>query len=768
MPPGLALRLEDNEWIVIRRVTLLLVVALLTAAVAATTGARAQEPQPSLVEASLQALSGLVGKDGGHCELKDAVDDETAEDTELPFVKCDDGLPAGTGGANGIPVPVAYHSSLAGNDYSGLPRVADPDEITAKNAMFDLAPDAEGERITLDVDITLPPSAGIANEYVQPWKFTKTPRGGFPVIVLMHGCCSGNKNSWEAPTIDAAGERWHQSNAWYASQGYVVINYTARGFRNANDEGSSGTTQLDSRSFEINDYQYLVGLLADHDAQRRAAGLKPIFNVNPRKVATVGGSYGGGFSWLALTDPRWKSPMTGTSIKLAAAAPRYGWTDLVEALIPSGHYFDVDPETGQTAVMPTTPADAPSRHPIGVEKQSIVSLLYSSGNLLDRDHTTFPAYMDDAYQRLQQGEPYSGDAQIEQIVDWFLNDRSAYYQERFWKQVSNGMRVPIFMATTWTDPLFTTMQSGVAFYNKLKSINPKYPMQMYLGDYQHFVANKAKEWGDLCGDDHHVCIADDYRVDGVLKLASPASRVRVGANTRMNVFLDHYLRAKGTAPANRVWATTTICASNATEGFPVDEPGIEYRAGSWRGLAPGTKRFAWSGGGVATTTTSSSAADNHAAESDPGFRYTQTNKCYATPSSEAVPGVVQYETEPIAESFTMMGLPMLKLTYTATATSGDYWVAARLFDKQPDGTITMVTRGVCRVNETTDPDVGCSAFQLWGNGWTFEKDHTLLLEVSQSDSPMFRKDNFPSSLALEAAELKLPLTEPARRKDFRD
>jgi predicted acyl esterase len=736
--------------------------------------ASAQTEPPAVIKDSIDALGGLVGKAGGHCQLRDAADDEIETNTELPYVKCDDGLPASGGGANGIPVPVAYTSNASGDDYSKLPLPADETQRAEKVALYDLQPDEPGDRVTLDVDITMPAAGGIAGEYEQPWKLTKTPKDGFPVVVLMHGCCGGNKNSWEATTVDGAaagaeGESWHQSNAWFAARGYVVINYTARGFRNMNDEGSSGTTQLDSRRYEINDYQYLVGLLVDHDQARRAAGLKPIFNVNPRKVAAVGGSYGGGFAWLALTDPKWKSPATRTPVKVAAAAPRYGWTDLLEALVPSGHYLEHDHDTGRTIVPPATVEDAVSRHPIGVAKQSIVSLLYASGNLMATNHTTFPAWMHSAFQRLQAGEPYDGDAELEEVAGWFLSDRSAYYQERFWTQVSKRLRVPAFIAATWTDPLFTTGESGVRFYNKLKRMVPDYPVQMYLGDYQHFTANKVKEWADICGDDHHVCRLEDYRTaTNGLNLGYAASRVRVGATTRMNRFLDHYLKGQGRTPKRQVWATTTICAANATEGLPVDEPGIEYVAPSWRALAPDTTVFRWKGGGLTATTTSTAATDNHAQESDAGYRQTQANKCFTTSTAESSPGVVQYVSEPIGQPFTMIGLPSLKLTYTATTGASDHWVAARLYDKAADGTMTMVTRGVCRVATATAPDVTCEIFQLWGNAWTFEKDHTLVLEVTQSDTPMFRRNNFPSSLSFEAADLRLPTTRETFRRDFRD
>lgn len=143
---------------------------------------------------------------------------------------------------------------------------------------------------------------------------------------MMHGCCAGDKTSWKGSRIDEAGERWHYNSAWFAARGYVVIAYTARGFVNGSNKGSTGQTQLDDRRFEINDYQYLAGLLAD-DA---------FFNVDPAKVVPTGGSYGGGFSWLALTDPTWKSP-GNLDMKTAAAAPRYGWTDLLQSLVPNGN-----------------------------------------------------------------------------------------------------------------------------------------------------------------------------------------------------------------------------------------------------------------------------------------------------------------------------------------------------------------------------------------------------------------------------------------------
>lgn len=740
----------------------LLVVAMLGPSLHLVGGgpAAAIEPDP-LIQDSLAALTGLVDEED--CKPGDALDGDIENGLQLPFVLCNDGLPARGGGEFAIPVPVKYKADASGDDHSRLPKPASLEEAAAAAAVDDLRPEREN-RISLDVDITLPPTRPMKRLLGLDVPVVKPPKGGYPVIVFMHGCCGGNKTSWQAATVDASNEQWHHSNAWFASRGYVVINYTARGFRNNEDRGSTGTTQLNSRRYEINDYQYLVGLLADHDAMQRAAGEAPLFRIDPKKVAAVGGSYGGGFSWLALTDPTWKSPAYDVPVKLAGAVTKYGWTDLVESLVPSGHYLDRKPTTSKTFVAPTDPAKALSRDPIGVLKQSIVAGLYATGNQMAGNHTTFPDYVHEGLARLQQGEPYDEDPMLEALVDSFLNDRSAYYQERYWKRVSKGMRIPVYAAATWTDPLFPTMET-VRFYNKLRALDRGYPITMYLGDYQHFAQNKPKEWDDLCGSDHHVCQVKDYtRADGSFNLMKAPSRVRKGVNWRMNKFLDFYLRGKGKRPKKDVSATSTICPANATDRYKADEPGAEYRAASWRALAPTVEKFSWEGGGAATSTTSSTAIDGHSQESDPVARDRTSNKCFTTSQTSPGPGVVVYEDD-IRRDFTMMGIPSVTLEHESTAT--DYWIAARMFDKRPDGTMTMVARGVCRVNKTVSPDETCQTFDLFGNGWMFNKGHKLVVEVTQADQPFLRRDNFPSTVTYRSATIELPVAPEALKVDFR-
>ena len=159
----------------------------------------------------------------------------------------------------------------------GLPPKA-PDAATMPGA------DPDGN-IALDVDISMPTTARAARRLSADRVHARLLPGQ-----------QGRLGARRAST--RAGEHWHYNNAWFASRGYVVLNYTARGFHERHRQGSTGQTQLDSRLFEINDFQYLAGLVADDS----------FFNVDPQKVVATGGSYGGGFAWLALDRPEVDEP----------------------------------------------------------------------------------------------------------------------------------------------------------------------------------------------------------------------------------------------------------------------------------------------------------------------------------------------------------------------------------------------------------------------------------------------------------------------------
>ena len=629
------------------------------------------------------------------------------------------GRTANNGGVSGVRVPAKY------DGFEALP---------AKSGDAALVPGADAQGfITLDVDISRPT--------------VPAPPGGYPMVVFMHGCCAGDKFAWQSGDL-GTGERWHYNNAWFASRGYVVVNYTSRGFRNqAGGGGSTGETELDSRLYEINDYQYLAGLIADDS----------FFNVNPNKVVPTGGSYGGGFAWLALTDPKWQSP-GGKAMKLAATAPRYGWTDIVYSLIPTGHHSQY-------------PDDLPafdgsdSTDPFGIPKQTINNILYGTGQF----GATFTPDVGEAFVCLGSPEPFETapacQNPIENILPEFINDRSAYYQNQWFARIAAdpSYRIPIFSASTFTDPLFTPVEA-LRMSNRIQSIVPGYPIKQYFGDYQHFVQNKPREWGDLCGADHHVCTLADYP-GGELN-AQPTNLYRTGVTTRLNDFIDHFAQPPGNAseaqPQYDVTAAAQICPQNASAEFPANEPGVTVTAGNFFQIAPHRLRVDVTG----TQTTVNNAEPNpHAGGADPVTNlFINGGRCPFT-TAPAGPGVAVYDSPALASRATMFGATKVTVDYQASTATG-VQLNARLYDLFPDGTQVLVDRGPYRVERAAGP----ATFELHGNGWRFEPGHKIRIELAQDDAGFLKASEVASTITISGVKLRIPVREPQPpvREDYKN
>ncbi|MEA2475309.1 MAG: type transport system ATP-binding protein [Thermoleophilaceae bacterium] len=657
------------------------------------------------------------------CQARDAADGDTTNGVTLPFRFCDDGVPptggrtANVGAIGAVAVPQKY------DGFAGLPPKIAPDPNAGADPNGDIA---------LDIDVSMP----------DPVKFPPPP-GGYPLVAMMHGCCAGDKTGWESATVDGVNERWHQTNAWYAARGYVVLNYTSRGFVNGQGQGSTGEAQLDSRMYEVNDFQHLAGQLADD----------PFFHVDPTRVVATGGSYGAGFTWMAYTDPTWKSP-AGKDMRLVAAAPKYGWTDLVYALIPNGHHYD--------GTLPATdPADAAV--PFGIPKSSIDSALFVSGatgvpsqSTPFPPHTTFPQSIFQALACLQSGDPFDNNpactAAVEEVVPSFYADRSAYYQNQFFERLASdpSARVPVFSAGTFTDQLFTSIEHR-RMVERIKSIVPDYPVQEFYGDYNHFVQNKPKEWGDVCGSDHHVCRFADYP-GGDLN-AVPAGRVLTGVTSRLNAFVDHYVKPQANPaqpkPAFDVTGSLETCPQNADAAHPADEPGERFTAPTFEQLAPNTLTI----GSQGAQATANASSDSHALNSDPvANSVSNGGRC---PVETAPPGgaVAVYDSDLLPSDFTMLGAALVRVTHTGSGQGAQ--LNARLYDVLPDGTQVLADRTIYRVTDLN----GTSVIPLHGAGWRFPKGHRVRIELTQNDAPYARASNQPSSLLISAMQLEIPVRE---------
>jgi predicted acyl esterase len=310
------------------------------------------------------------------------------------------------------------------------------------------APVASFDGTPLDATLTLP---------------RRTPRGGLPLVVFLHGFLT-DKGEYLSETAAGTGPdrggnayktvEWN--NVWFASRGYAVLNYSARG------QGSSGgQVGLASRELEVRDTHHLTGLLVD---ERR-------LRIRPRRVAVLGSSYGGGQAWLLLTTRgqnvaqygAWRSP-AGRVIRLAAVVPQFTWTNLLQALLPNGREGDT---------------------PLGIGKLSIVDGLTASAN------TKLPPDVLAWVARLNAGEPYDDPADpiIPAAKRALSVDRSAAYQGGFFDALAAGRqrRVPVFAAQGWTDPIFPAGEA-LWMYRRLRAARRGYPVKLYLGDFEHLTA----------------------------------------------------------------------------------------------------------------------------------------------------------------------------------------------------------------------------------------------------------------------------------------
>jgi predicted acyl esterase len=515
-------------------------------------------------------------------------------------------------------------------------------------------------------------------------------------LVMLHGW-SQDRTFWEAATkAGNSPDSWHWNNVWFVSQGWVVVNYTARGFQQScgmTDQDANctpnGYTHLADRRFETRDSQILLGKLVD-------AGI-----ADPQELASTGGSYGGGQTWLLATSPPWQSS-NGVTLQLAAGVAKYPWTDLLDSLSPNGR------------ATPAVDQSAPHNVPFGVAKESYADGLYAVGRAVgngryDENPADVGTNLDEQFQRVQQGEPYdpTTDPRLQQIVDSYTY-RSPYDATDYFDALQAGTLrpVPVLSIQGWTDPLFPAVQT-LQMFRKLKAADPSYPIQMVFGDIGHSNArNPSWQWHPI--------------------------------NTLAYRFLEaHVLGRTGLAPPMQAYSFQTEC-SGTDQPAPI--------AGQWDSLASSNVEL------TSTTATTTSSVDPNLGDglaSDP----IANSGCLTEDGSTTDPGAAYYSFPSTGEH--LLGLPTVQLAYTLTGE--DATVAFKLWDQRPDGSRTLVTRGDYRLSTAAgDPSTGILKTYLYGNDWVFPAADTIVLQVTQNDAPYLRPDNEPSVINWSGVTLDLP------------
>jgi predicted acyl esterase len=495
----------------------------------------------------------------------------------------------------------------------------------------------------------------------------------------------------------------------WLDRGYATFSMTDRGFREScgspasqaasGGECADGYVRLIDNRYEVRDAQDFAGLLADE-----GVGL-----IDPQRIGAIGGSYGGGMSMAlgALRNRKvmpdysivpWTSP-AGKPMQIAAAAPNIPWTDLAYALAPNGSTLDYV-------------ADAPYTGRVGVEKQSYVGGLYISG--LGAPGFYAPAGLDPTADlvgwrtRLDAGEPYGADVQA--IIDELSQHHSSYGIDH------SIAPAPMLMSSGFTDDLFPANET-IRFYNRTRTEYAKDAnLALFFGDFGHPRAENKDDVADAL-------------------------------TAAENAWMDFYVKGVGSEPAENVTAYTTTCPGTAPSGGP-------YAARNWAKIAKGEIRLESK---PALTIDPAAGSEAIAAEFNP----IGGGGACATADGADQPGTATYRLDPApAGGYTLMGSATVIAKFKLPGDTSQ--VAARLLDVAPDGTETLVSRGLWRP-ATGGPTK--QVFQLFPQGWQFAEGHVPKLELLPKDwNPGLtggygRASDDQQPVTVKQLELRLPVIE---------
>jgi predicted acyl esterase len=583
--------------------------------------------------------------------------------------------------------------------------------------------------LPLSVDVTIPCGA----------------HGPLPLVEMNHGW-TDDKTIWEetdrSDTVNSTfrpGSNSHWNNIWFASRGYAVLNYTARGWHDSCGPNTPGAVGQAAPAPQCLPFQYWIHTddlrWEIRDTQWLVAGLVETGVADPARLGITGGSYGGGqTSMNALLRDRtmcgaaavppslgadpcanrsdgelvpWTTRDGAQRLHWAAAVPLYTWADSIQALYPNGRGSDGDSGA---------PADGDHGDPLGVPIESYIVGIFAAGQPLGNGFYAPPG-IDPTSDvilpslRTLAGNPFPSD---DPIV------KNGVHQYRFFKspiEIPLGGETPIFWVQGLTDALFTAMEA-VQIYNKVRAYDPHYPIKLFFGDIGHdYAAERVDEW--------------DY------------------AHGLMNSFLDHYLqpRTGKKRPAFDVTATITRCLNP-------EAPMEIVTAADWASLHP--VRTTLTSGTPGWTASEPISQEGIATDPVSGatiatpFSYRGCRKMSPASTDPAVASWSFTLSEPIV----LLGAPVIDLTYLTTAP--DTELNVRVWDVAGDGAVQgLVTRGTYR--SLDGPGEALSArFQIAANGYRFPAGHFLKVEVTANDAPYHQPSNVPAAVRIDRMEITLP------------
>ncbi len=488
----------------------------------------------------------------------------------------------------------------------------------------------------------------------------------------------------------------------WLDRGYAAFSMSDRGFKESCGSAASRAAAAGACAkgyVRLIDSRYEV-----RDAQEFAGQLADAGLISPRRIGAVGGSYGGGLS-MALGALKNRKLLPDDTI-VPWRSPD-GKRMRIAAAAPNVPWTDLSYSLAPNGSTLDYVADAPYRGRPGVEKQSYVTGLYVVG--LGAPGFYAPAGSDPSADlvgwraKIDAGEPYGADVQA--IIREMSVHHSSYYIDH------SVAPAPMLMSSGFTDDLFPVDET-IRYYNRTKTQYAGADLALFFGDFGH---PRGQNKSDVVG----------------------------ALQRRVFAWLDHYVKGAGPRPRQGVEAYTETCPATAASGGP-------YRARSWATIAPGEVRF------------SDPASKTIAPGSTTGgaFNPVSTAACATVPATDPA-GAAVYKLDPApAGGYTLLGAPTVIADFTLPGDTSQ--VAARLLDVAPDGTETLVDRGLWR------PATGGPArqvFQLHPNGWTFAAGHVPKLELVAADADGTALANYgrPSDdqqpVTVSRLRLRLPVLE---------
>lgn len=409
---------------------------------------------------------------------------------------------------------------------------------------------------------------------------------------------------------------------------------------------------------------------------------------------------------MQASQPRWTFPHSLVPalpvLTLQVAVAKYPWTDLAYSLAPNGH--------GGGPSRTDLYESAQAGNPLGVPKASYISALSALGTA----RGVFDPQIDSWNTRiLGVGDPYpDADPVLLQARSGLTVERSAYYQG--WAALVGRQETAVFSVSGWTDDLFEPIESFRQF-KLLKRLDPRWPVAVEVADIGHSRAqNKPATWARI--------------------------------NAAAFRFLQDNIR--GTHPQ------PTTVSSEATVCGPGTGPVVT--ATTPEGLGTGTLTIAY-GGGTHTLGNPLGAADPNGPAIDPIA--TTGDGCRTSPGPVA--GGYTGVSDALSAPRTYVGLGQVTVSYTLTPAVGQAQLDARVWDVDPSGTATLVSRGTYRLDALNGYDVatGTVRLPLYGNHWSLAAGHRVRLDLTQVDSPTLRPNNQPSTITYGQPQLILPTRE---------